>query len=144
MTPGREDLLIERGSGFQRTFTYLQPDGTPIDLSTWHAVASFSKSMDSPIPLLQINEGSGDIQMNAHGVITLNLSASQTLDIDVDFTCIFGAFPGKGTSKIPPGAFNGYLLGWDLKLFPPLADPFTLLAGVACFTHSPSSSTLTT
>jgi hypothetical protein len=143
MTPGREDLLIELGSGFQQTFTYLQADGTPVDLTNWDACMSVSKSVDSPLPIYQIDNETG-ITLDNAGHITIAIPADKTLEIPLDYPMVYGAFPGKGTSKVPPGAFSGRLANWDLKLFPHIGEPFVLLQGIVCFVHSPSSSTLAT
>lgn len=143
MAPGREDLLVELGSGFTQTFTYQDPSGSPVDLTLWDATLVMKHFADSEDILFQTSKGSG-ITLGADGTITISIAAGQTLSIQLPFCMDYGPFPGKGTSRIPAGAYNGGLGVWELKLFPPSGQPFALLFGIVCFVIGASSSVLTT
>jgi hypothetical protein len=142
MVPAREDVLIELGSGFEQIFTYQDSSGTAVNLANYRAVAAFSKSPDSPAPFYRVDSGDGTstvILLDAQGHITIRISASDTLLIPLDFPFCYGPFPAQGSTRIAPGSFQGKLAAWDLKLYPPIGEPFTLLQGVACFAEGAAS-----
>jgi hypothetical protein len=141
MVPAREDILIELGSGFEQIFTYQDASGTPVNLSNYRAVAAFAKSPDSP-PFYQVKTDPGEtgIVLDADGHIQIRISASDTLLIPLAFPFVYGPFPAQGSTRVSPGAFQGKLASWDLKLFPPTGEPFTLLQGVVCFAEGAASS----
>jgi hypothetical protein len=145
MVPAREDILIELGSGFEQIFTYQDSTGTPVNLSNYKAVAAFAKSSDSPSPFYEIGtdpwvtNGESKITLDAQGHIQIIITAGDTLLIPLQFPFVYGPFPGQGTTRIAPNSFQGKLAAWDLKLFPPTGEPFTLLQGVVCFAQGAAS-----
>jgi hypothetical protein len=134
MFPVREDLLVDLGAAFARSFTYIGPDGTSPDLSTWTATLAFKRYPDSKTPFLTMASGSG-ITLGANGSIALDLTAAQTAALDLPRFMDWGQFPGEGTMASPhDGNIAGRLAAWELRLAK--ADgtgSFIPMSGITCF-----------
>lgn len=85
----RLDLIIEKGSTFERVFTWKTKNPTtgaltPVDLSGYSARAMMREEYDSPQPFISLTTGNGisiDLDTNE---ITLTISATTTASIIAD------------------------------------------------------------
>jgi hypothetical protein len=134
MYPVRSDLLIELGTEFSKTYTYIDGDGIAPDLSLWHALVAFKPYGDSPVPFFWLGDGSG-ITLGPNGSILLELTEAETAAIPLPDFMDWGQFPNEGTMTSPRDAnVSGRLAAWELRLI--TADrsvSFIPLSGVACF-----------
>jgi hypothetical protein len=139
MVPAREDLLIDLGTEFHRSFTYIQANGTSPDLSLWKAVAVFKAYADDAEEIIFLETGVG-ITLGVQGSIQLQLSPAQTRVITLPRLMDWGQYPNEGTQTSPhDGNVCGKLGVWELRLFnPDNIEAFSCLSGVVCFRVGPS------
>lgn len=81
MAAGRYDITIEQGATFTRTFTYEEPEGTPVDLTGYGISAMVRGKPSDASPLLTfavsaIALSAGQFQLWASATATAALSAS--------------------------------------------------------------------
>jgi hypothetical protein len=99
MAAGRLDLLIEKGSTFQKTLTWKTRDPSTgleslVDLTSYSARAQFRETHEDPLAFFSLTEENGGIELNTQtGEITLKI-------------------PAETSSQVP------YSSGvWDLEVF---------------------------
>jgi hypothetical protein len=140
MFPVREDLLVDLGVAFRRSFTYVQADGTSPDLSTWTASLICKRFQVSKDAILSLASGSG-ITLGANGSIVLALTAAQTAAIDLPDFMTWGQFPPlQGTQTSPNDATVVGRLGvWELRLDDGAGNSFIPMAGICCFRRGTTS-----
>lgn len=108
--PGTYNITCRIGSVLRKTFTYENPDGTPVDLTGYTVTMPIRRSYGAAVIL----DGSSHITVNAEdGEMVLEIPATVTGDLR---------------------SMSGY---YDLNLEPPsgAGDAFTLLTGT--FTITP-------
>ena len=77
------DLIIDKGSTFERVFTWKTKDPTtgvevPVDLTGYSARAMMREEFDSPQPFLSLTLGNGITMDDNAGKITLIVTAAQS------------------------------------------------------------------
>jgi hypothetical protein len=139
MTPAREDLLIDLGTEFHRSFTYIQANGVSPDLSLWKAVAVFKTYADAPGEIIFLETGAG-ITLGAAGSIQIQMLPAATRVLVLPRIMDWGQYPNEGTQTSPhDGNVSGKLGVWELRLSnPDNVETFTVLWGVVCFRVGPS------
>ena len=139
MNPCREDLLVDLGSSFARSFTYFGADGVAPDLSTWSANLAFKRYPGALTAFLSLSSDAG-ITLGPEGAIAIAMTPAQTSALDLPRFMDWGPFPGEGTMASPnDGNVAGRLGAWELRLTN--ADnsiSFVPLAGIACFREGPT------
>ena len=107
MPAGRHDLTIEQGATFQRTFTWKDAAGTPVNLTGYTATMQVRQSHLSAAPLITLTTAAGITLGGAAGTVVARMTDEQT-------------------DTLPAGNWR-----WDLKLTSPAGDDTRLLEGTA-------------
>lgn len=82
----RLDLIIEKGSTFERVFTWKTKNPNtgalePVNLSGYGARAMMREEYDSPQPFISLTVGSGITITSATGEIAITITAEQSASI---------------------------------------------------------------
>ena len=78
MAAGVYDLVVEQGATLNTTFTWKDPSGNPINISSYTARAMFRPDYSSN-PILSLSTSDGTIVVTgASGVVAFNVPASTT------------------------------------------------------------------
>lgn len=85
MPAAKYDLALEQGATFVRTFTWTNPDTTPVDLTgaTAHLQIRTGVANIVNTTLLDLTQGSGITLGGTAGTITITFTASQTASLTV-------------------------------------------------------------
>ena len=76
------DICIEQGATFDETFTWLNPDKSPVDLTGASGRMQIRQTIEDDPPLLELTDGNGrSILGGTAGTIQLLVSATDTAAI---------------------------------------------------------------
>lgn len=83
MPAGEYDIRVEQGATFQRTITWSDSVGNPIDLTGYTARLQMRNNLNDPTPFLDLTTENGGITLGgAQGTVTLLATDEQTSAID--------------------------------------------------------------
>lgn len=77
---GRYNFVCKQGETFNRTITWTDSEGTPVDLGGFTASMAVATAVGAS-PVMQLTSGNSRIVLGDDGEITLNLTAAQTASI---------------------------------------------------------------
>lgn len=84
MAASYHDFTIDQGSTFQRTLTWKDSDGTPIDLTEFTARMQIRRTLRSEEVLVEMTTENGYIELGgAEGTIMLTIPADVTKELVV-------------------------------------------------------------
>lgn len=84
MAAGKLDIYVEHGTTFNYPLTYSNPDGTPIDLTSFTARMKVKKYWDDVEIIADLTTENSRIEIDAlTGTITLKLTEAETRSIPV-------------------------------------------------------------
>jgi hypothetical protein len=114
MEPARHDFACRKGDGFVAELTWVDEDGTPIDLAGYTAKMEIRDGYEGQ-PVVALLQGAGITLAGAGGTIRIAIADDVT-----------AAIPVPTDPRVYP-AVKSYL--YDLVLTPPGGEAFALLEG---------------
>ena len=102
---GLYDITVKQNSGFTLPMRYEAPEGSPVDFTGSTARMQVRAKVGAPVVLLDLSTTDGTITLGSDGSITLSETALTTAALRFS----------KGV--------------YDLRITPPVGEPYYLLAG---------------